>query len=175
MRSFSPHRYDDRMDRIWAPWRGEYVKKIPETKGCFLCEAAQGTDDRAALVAARRGRVFVVLNRYPVGNGHLMVCPYAHGGDLAALADDVLSEMMATARDLCGVLKEGLRAEGFNLGFNIGRVGGAGLADHLHLHVLPRWPGDANFMLVLNEARVINQSLDGLWEMLSERLAARWR
>lgn len=163
------------MDRIWAPWRGEYIRTLPEMKGCFLCAAAEGGDDRASLVLARRREVFVIVNKYPFVNGHLMVAPYAHGGDPAGLSDAVSAEMMTTARDLCAVLKESMRAEGFNMGLNAGRAGGAGLPDHLHLHVIPRWPGDTNFMPVLADTRVISQSLDALWEHLSGRLAEKWR
>ena len=163
------------MDRIWAPWRGEYIKSIPQMTGCFLCEAAKGPDDRAGLVVARRKEVFVVVNKYPFVNGHLMVAPYAHGGDPAGLPDAVAAEMMTTARDLCGIFRETMRAEGFNMGLNAGRAGGAGLPDHLHLHVIPRWPGDSNFMPVLADTRVISQSLDALWEFLSVRLADRWQ
>lgn len=163
------------MDRIWAPWRGEYVRSIPEMTGCFLCEAARGTDDRATLVLARRKETFVIMNKYPFVNGHLVVAPYAHGGETAGMTDAVAAEMMTTARDLCGVLKEAMRAEGFNIGLNAGRAGGAGVPDHLHLHVIPRWPGDMNFMPVLNDTRVISQSLDAVRELLAGKLADRWR
>ncbi len=163
------------MDRIWAPWRGEYVRSIPEMTGCFLCEAVRGADDRTSRVIARRKETFVILNRYPFANGHLMVAPYVHGGDVSGLSDGVLAEMMSTARDLCGILKEAMRAEGFNLGLNAGRVGGAGLPDHLHLHVVPRWPGDTNFMPLLADTRIISQSLDAVQELLSGKLADRWR
>lgn len=158
------------MDRLWAPWRGEYVKTIPYEKGCFLCDAVKGEDDRATLLVRRDKRSFVILNRYPYTNGHVMVAPYRHVPALTDLAPDELSELMTSARDACAVLKERMNAAGFNVGINIGRVGGAGLKDHLHLHVVPRWEGDANFMVLLGDARVISQSLDAQWELLREHL-----
>lgn len=163
------------MDRIWAPWRGPYVRAIPDATGCFLCEAVGQPDPRAALIVGRRREVFAIMNRYPFTTGHVMVAPFTHAAMLADLPETTLSELMVAARDLCAVLRDAFRAEGFNVGFNLGRAGGAGLKDHLHLHVIPRWPGDANFMVVLNDTRVINQSLEAQWEELSARLGEKWR
>ena len=117
----------------------------------------------------RRERTFVILNRYPFAGGHLMVCPYRHEGSLDALTEAEGAELMSTARKVVGVLRGAFKAHGFNLGVNLGRAGGAGLEGHLHMHEVPRWTGDTNFMPILNDVRVISQSLDEQWTLLKGR------
>ena len=153
---------------LWAPWRLAYVSRDEPDDGCFLCRAAQAdSPDRETLVVGRGNTCFCIMNRFPYNNGHLMVAPYRHEADLAALEDDECLEMMRTivaARDL---LASTVKAQGFNIGWNLGRCAGAGVEDHLHAHVVPRWSGDTNFMPVLADVKVIPQALDELWEQLS--------
>ena len=151
------------MKAIWAPWRMEYIRQ-PKTDGCFLCDIFNGTADRDNLVL-RRGRVCaLVMNRYPYNNGHLMVAPYRHVADLAALSDEERLEMMRLLDEGVRALKRAIRPDGFNLGINLGRVAGAGLDTHLHTHIVPRWNGDTNFMPVVGNVRVLPEALDITWE-----------
>jgi ATP adenylyltransferase len=146
---------------------------------CFLCRAAatydQAAVDRQLLVAARGRETMVVLNRYPYNNGHLMVAPRRHVAQLAEMTRDEHLECMDWIGRLTQVLGELLKAEGFNIGLNLNRVAGAGCPGHLHWHIVPRWNGDSNFMSVLAVTRVIPQSLDALWELLTEKLRAESR
>jgi ATP adenylyltransferase len=172
-------------DRLWAPWRLEYVtgsKSQPAPpeplewpaeadRNCFLCRAAAKYDvdssaDRCLMVVARRSWSLLVLNRYPYNNGHLLIAPQRHVGELTDMTGDEHLECMEVLARLTTVYRERLNAEGFNIGLNLGKVAGAGLPGHLHWHLVPRWAGDNNFMPVLAGTRVIPQSLDALWEML---------
>ena len=157
------------MDRLWAPWRMAYIDGMNDHGGhggCFLCAARDAEDDREALVFMRRPKAFAVLNRFPYNNGHTLVVPNAHKGDLADLADDELLALMTLTRDVMGVFKRILRPDGFNVGYNFGRTAGAGLPEHLHLHIVPRWNGDTNFMPVLGETKVIPQSLEDIYDRI---------
>ena len=162
------------MERLWAPWRLAYVASVkPPQAGdaCFICRGLAESDDRANLIAARLPHTVVVLNRFPYNNGHLLVAPRAHKGMLADLEPAEHLEMQQTLTRLVGVLAELMHPDGSNIGLNLGRVAGAGLPGHLHWHIVPRWNGDTNFMPVLTDARVISQSLDAFWEMLTARLS----
>jgi len=154
------------MDRIWAPWRLEYVSCPDKEDTCFLCEAADTADDRGRLVVWRGEQCMCVVNRWPYNNGHLMVAPYEHKADLDELTDEELLEMMHMLRRCKSALAASMNPAGFNLGLNLGTAAGAGVAGHLHWHIVPRWDGDTNFMPVLTDTRVIPQSLDALWELL---------
>jgi ATP adenylyltransferase len=177
------------LDRLWAPWRLEYVtgsepqESPPEPLAwipnadyeCFLCRAAASygsgsSADRKLRVVARGASAIVVLNRYPYNNGHLLVSPLRHVGDLNDLTRDENLECCDLLAKFTVVYREQLNAEGFNIGLNLGRVAGAGLPGHLHWHLVPRWAGDNNFMAVVGETRVIPQSLDALWEILQGAL-----
>lgn len=178
-------------ERLWAPWRLEYVtggasaepEPLPEPaawldgadRECFLCRAAaefgeSSAVDRRLLVAGRAPQTLVVLNRFPYNNGHLLVAPQRHVGQLGQLSPGEHAECMQWLVRLTDILSDRLRAEGFNIGLNLGRVAGAGLPGHLHWHLVPRWNGDHNFMTVTAGTRVIPQSLDALWELLTEAL-----
>ena len=160
------------MKAIWAPWRMEYIRQ-PKTDGCFLCDICTGTADRDNLVL-RRGRVCaLVMNRFPYNNGHLMVAPYRHVPDLAALTDDERLETMRMLDEGVRALKLAIRPDGFNLGINLGRVAGAGLDTHLHTHIVPRWNGDTNFMPVLADVKIVPQTLTELWDRLHAILGER--
>jgi ATP adenylyltransferase len=144
--------------QLWAPWRLEYIKRADEQPGCVFCDAAAG-DDKERLVVHRGVHAFVLLNKFPYSSGHLMVAAYRHVGELAGLTDDEALEIHQLAVEGVAALGEVYGPEGFNLGWNLGRVAGAGVVDHIHLHVVPRWAGDTNFMPVLADVKVLPEHL----------------
>ena len=158
------------MDALWAPWRMDYIQG-PRTSGCFLCAALAADADRDNLLLYRGATCAVMMNRFPYNNGHLMILPGRHIPDLAALTREERLGLMDLADRSVRVLQEAMRPDGFNLGYNLGRVAGAGLESHLHLHVVPRWSGDVNFMPVLAETKVIPQALTELYDQLRPRFA----
>lgn len=155
---------------LWAPWRAEYIRSLsdpPEEMGCFLCDyAAQADHDAENFVVCRPSGVLAVLNRYPYTNGHLLIAPLRHIGDFTALDPDELSALGRLVRDSVAMLERAVGAHGYNVGMNLGRCAGAGLPDHLHWHVVPRWNGDTNFMSTVGTARVIAESLEAVHERL---------
>ena len=169
-------------ETLWAPWRLEFIKggapgPLPEEidhllpgaqADCFLCRAVPEGDDRRRLVVGRGEHVVWVLNRYPYNNGHMLVSPKRHVGRLDELSDAEHLELMQTVTRLVGRLEGLLNAEAFNVGLNLGRAAGAGLPGHLHWHIVPRWSGDTNFMPSIAGTRVIPQSLEALWELLTQ-------
>ena len=157
-------------ERLWAPWRLDYIRG-PKPDQCIFCRAAAAEDDRAAHVVARGERCFVVLNAYPYNNGHLMVSPYEHVPSIEELDDSALLELMHLTRRSLATVRDAYSPEGFNIGINQGKVAGAGVEEHVHLHVVPRWGADTNFMPVIGSTRVLPQSLDDSWEELSRRFA----
>ena len=151
---------------IWAPWRIEYIRSEKEATGCILCRAAGAPEDRAALVLLRGKSAFALLNRYPYNSGHLMVSPYRHVPELDALADDELTDLMRMVQRCVAILRRLMKPEGFNIGMNLGRAAGAGIEDHVHVHIVPRWIGDTNCMPVLADTRVVPQALLDTWAEL---------
>jgi ATP adenylyltransferase len=158
------------MDYLWTPWRYQYITASGDPGECVFCVAGRAGDDRAHLVVYRGAHNFVILNRFPYTSGHVMVVPYAHVADLEGLPDETLAELTRLARDAAGNLRKVYRPEGLNLGMNLGKCAGAGIAGHLHMHILPRWTGDTNFMTVVSETRVLPEDLETTWE----RLKAVW-
>ncbi len=158
---------------LWAPWRMEFIR-AEKPKGCIFCEfpAAPPSQDRGNLVVHRSTHAFTCLNRYPYNSGHLMVIPRAHVSDLAALPADAHVDLQDELRRAIAVLKKVYAPEGMNVGMNLGKAGGAGIADHLHWHVVPRWVGDNNFMPVMADQRVVVEALDEAWARLSAGFAA---
>jgi ATP adenylyltransferase len=156
------------VDYLWTPWRYQYVTggQTPSSGDCVFCAAARGDDDRESLIVHRAQRNFVILNRFPYTNGHVMVVPLQHVSTLEGLPDEALTEMMLLARDVEKHLRTLYRPDGLNVGLNIGRSAGAGIADHIHMHVLPRWIGDTNFMTVTGETRVLPETLEVTYERL---------
>jgi ATP adenylyltransferase len=150
---------------LWAPWRIEYIRG-PKAGECIFCAAAANRDSGSDQVVATAETCFMMLNAFPYASGHVMVAPYRHVGELEALDDAELLEVMLLARRAVAALRDVMAPDGFNAGFNIGEVAGAGYADHLHLHVVPRWRGDTNFMPVLGGTRVISQALEETREAL---------
>ena len=157
------------MERLWAPWRLEYVQTADEQEGCVFCAAAGG-DDESHLVVHRGERAFVLLNKFPYTSGHLLVAPYRHGAGFAELDDAEALEVHRLATDGIAALAAVYSPDGHNVGWNIGRVAGAGIVDHAHLHVVPRWSGDTSFMPVLADVKVIPEHLADS----RRRLAAAW-
>jgi ATP adenylyltransferase len=153
------------MDRLWAPWRLEYIQG-PEEGGCIFCVGSECVDDQKRLVVVRGEHSFVIMNRYPYSNGHLMVSPYRHLSDMADLGTDEVQEMHQLMVRSQAVLRHVCAAQGFNVGWNLGPVAGAGIADHIHMHIVPRWQGDSNFMPILAETRVIPQHIEKTYALL---------
>ena len=170
-------------EQLWAPWRLAYISGHQEEKkpapatllpggdpDCFICQAAAGDDDRGRLVVQHGRCSLTMLNRYPYSNGHLLVAPVRHVARLDQLEAAEQLNLVQTVSQMIGLLERTIRAEGFNVGLNLGRVAGAGLPGHVHWHIVPRWLGDTNFMPTLAGIRVIPQSLEALWEVLTEAL-----
>jgi ATP adenylyltransferase len=147
------------LKRLWAPWRLEYIQSADEQEGCFLCDAAASDDDKAHLVVHRGERAFVLLNKFPYAAGHLLVAPYRHGCSFDDLDDGEALEIHRLGAKGLAALRGVYAPQGFNVGWNIGRVAGAGVPEHAHLHVVPRWKGDTNFMPVLGDVKVIPEHL----------------
>ena len=165
------------LDRLWAAWRGTYVSEaMARDDGCFLCAIAELGDDEvvsvATLVLERTEHTITVMNLYPYGSGHLLVTPRRHEGELEMLSYDEAQALMVAQRRAVVALKAAYTCEGINLGANLGRAAGAGVPDHLHVHVLPRWSGDTNFMTAIAETRVIPESLETGWTKLREHWPA---
>ena len=157
------------MDKIYAPWRYKYIKEVVSNNSdddCLFCEVFKKQNDKENLILYRGERVYVMINRYPYNNGHLMVIPYRHIPDIDKLNDEENLEAMKFLSYSIKVLKDKFSAEGFNIGLNIGRIAGAGIAGHIHFHIVPRWSGDTNFMPVLTDTKVISQSLEESWDIL---------
>jgi ATP adenylyltransferase len=144
--------------QLWAPWRLEYIQSADDQPGCVFCLAAAG-DDENGLVVNRGKRAFVLLNRFPYSSGHVLAAPYRHEAGLGQLDDAEALELHGLAVDAIEALGTAMRPDGFNVGWNLGRVAGAGLVDHVHLHVVPRWSGDTNFMPVLADVKVMPEHL----------------
>ena len=156
---------------LWAPWRMAYVG-APKTPGCIFCTALTADDQRAALVLAQRPAL-VMLNRFPYASGHLMVAPHRHVADLSVLPPDDFQTLMGVLQRAATLVADAYHPEGMNIGLNLGAAAGAGVADHLHWHIVPRWGGDTNFMPMLADVRVIPEHLDATYERL-QPLFAPW-
>ncbi len=153
------------MDHMWAPWRIDYVVSEKPDQ-CVLCEKRDSDDDQANYVLYRGRHSFVLLNTFPYNSGHVMVVPYRHVSNLTDLSVEEVSELMQIAQGCVAGLAEGLHTEGANLGMNIGRAAGAGIDDHIHLHIVPRWSGDTNYMTAVANMRVVPQLLEESAEQL---------
>ena len=154
------------MDYLWTPWRYQYVTSPGQPHDCVFCAAVKTSDDKAPLVVHRGAHNFIIVNRFPYTSGHIMVVPHQHVATLEELSDETLVELIRLARACEKRLRAVYRPEGLNLGMNIGHSAGAGIAGHVHLHVLPRWTGDTNFMTVVGETRVVPEDLEATWEKL---------
>jgi len=159
------------MDYLWTPWRYRYIADASKDEGCIFCDALAANDDAKTHIVFRGAKNFVLLNRFPYTSGHVMVVPYTHVAELSATEPDTLADMMRIAQRVQSALEKTYHPQGYNLGMNLGRAAGAGVVGHLHLHVLPRWSGDANFMTVIGETRVEPEDLSTTWEKLRKALA----
>jgi ATP adenylyltransferase len=157
------------MERLWTPWRRAFIEgATADTQaGCFLCTKPAEHDDRANLILWRGERAYVLMNLYPYNSGHLMIAPYAHTGDLATLESATAQEIMTFTQRCVGVLQQAYRPEGFNIGMNLGQPAGAGVPDHLHVHTVPRWTGDTNFMPIVAGTKVLHETLDQTYARLA--------
>jgi ATP adenylyltransferase len=155
--------------QLWAPWRLEYIEHADAQGGCVFCDAVAG-DDEHRLVVHRGGQAFALLNKFPYASGHLMIASYRHVGELSDLTDEEVIEVHRLAERGLAALAEVYSPQGYNLGWNLGRIAGAGIVGHVHLHVVPRWAGDTNFMPVLADVKVLPEHL----HETRRRLAAAW-
>jgi len=158
------------MDYLWTPWRYAYVSSADKSVECVFCDAPKEDDDKA-LIVHRGEHCYVILNRYPYTPGHVMIVPYMHLDELQKLAGEAANEIMVLSQRMESVLRELYRPDGINLGMNIGKAAGAGIAGHIHMHVLPRWVADANFISVVGETRVLPETLEVTWGRISAALA----
>ncbi len=160
------------MDRIWAPWRKKYVTHKKEGKGCLFCRARKSPSkkDQKNLLLHRSSHSFIILNLYPYNNGHLMVAPNRHVATLDRLTDRERLDLLKLLDVSQRILKKAIHPQGFNIGINLGRTGGAGVPGHIHIHVVPRWGGDTNFMPIIGKTKVISDSLENVYRALSRLL-----
>ena len=158
------------MDYLWTPWRYAYVSTAEKAAGCVFCEAAKAGDDRKVLIVHRGQHCFVILNMYPYTPGHVMIVPYAHLDELRKLPPEAAGEMMALSQRMESLLRDLYTPDGINLGMNIGKAAGAGIAGHIHMHVLPRWVADANFVSVVCETRILSETLEETWKRMTAAL-----
>lgn len=155
------------MERLWAPWRLEYIKSTQDDEEeCIFCQKPKETDDKKNLIVYRSNLSFVIMNKFPYNNGHLMVVPYIHEADLTKFTDDVLLDMQHLLQLSLKALNDTMNPHGINIGVNLGRSAGAGIVDHLHYHIVPRWDGDTNYMPVLAGTKVISEALEDSWQKL---------
>jgi len=157
------------MYRLWAPWRIRYIMRKKE-EGCIFCDKPQEKKDEENYILLRGKTSFVILNTYPYNNGHLMIAPYRHIASIEEMRPEESIEIMELASRMVKLLKEVMQPEGFNIGMNLGRAAGAGIEDHLHLHIVPRWVGDYNFMPLLSKTKVIPEALEESYKKLKEKL-----
>ena len=153
------------MKKLWAPWRIEYIRS-PKEDGCIFCDKPAGDNDREDLILYRGEKVFILMNLYPYNNAHLMLAPYIHVDNTKELDADTYKEIMVLADQSMAILKETMDAQGFNFGANIGAAAGAGIKEHIHFHIVPRWAGDTNFMPVLGHTKVEVLGLQECYDLL---------
>ena len=156
------------MEHIWSPWRYKYIAAADSQPGCVLCRVQEEGKDRENLIVHRGRLNFIILNLFPYTSGHLMIVPYEHTPSLAGTGEAVTTEMMELAKRTQEALETEYRPDGFNIGLNLGRSAGAGIAGHLHMHVVPRWHGDANFVSIVGETRVLPEDLETTYDKLKK-------
>ena len=157
------------MRTLWAPWRIEYIRS-PKHDGCIFCDFPKENNDRDRLILHRGGHAFIIMNNYPYNPGHVMIAPYRHVGKWEELNDEELLEIMKLSQLMVKALKRAMNPDGFNMGVNLGRVAGAGIDSHVHLHIVPRWNGDTNFMPVVSDTKVIPQSIRESYDELRKAI-----
>ena len=160
------------MDYLWTPWRYAYVTGAEKATGCIFCEAPKAGDDEKARIVYRGEHCYIILNTFPYTPGHVMIVPYAHLDELHKLPAQAAHELVDLSQKTETVLRDQYRPDGVNLGMNIGKAAGAGVAGHIHMHVLPRWVADSNFVSVVGETRVLPEALDVTWKKLKSALGS---
>lgn len=163
------------MKFLWAPWRIRFILDHMGSSRCVFCDLPKTGDDPKSLILGRSKHTFAILNKYPYNSGHLMIVPFQHTADLGALSPDELLDIHQCIRDSIRIVQGVMSPQGFNVGMNLGAAGGAGIRDHLHYHVVPRWTGDTNYMPVLADVKVLPESLDETFTRLSPHFARLWR
>lgn len=158
------------MNKIWAPWRIAYIKNIKKEKGCLFCRAFKSSQDKKNLVFMRSNHCIAMLNLYPYNNGHILIAPNRHIKYIELLNNEELLDLMATAAKIKTILDKILRPQGYNIGMNLGKIAGAGIDKHLHMHIVPRWSADTNFMPTVSDAKIISQSLDALYKEITKNI-----
>lgn len=161
------------MKHLWSPWRMTYIEKHEKVSGCVFCNAQAKADSAENLIAFRGKNAYVILNRYPYTSGHLMVIPFAHKSNLEELDSDTRTEMIELTSRCTTILRKVYRTESFNVGINIGEAAGAGVLGHVHIHIVPRWAGDTNFMSSVSETRVLPESLEDTYRRVREAFETR--
>lgn len=159
-------------ERLWAPWRLAYIEHADEAGGCVFCDKPAEAKDEENLVLHRGATAFVIMNRFPYSNGHMMVAPYRHTANLADLEEAEMLEMFELVRDGTEWLRRAFSPQGFNIGANLGRAAGAGIEGHLHIHIVPRWVGDVNYMAVIGDTRVIPEALADTYRRLRSAISS---
>lgn len=158
------------MDKLWAPWRIKYIRTNPKKKSCLFCSIKKSKGDRRNLVVFRSKLCFVTLNLFPYNNGHLMISPYRHISSISDLTNEETLDLVKSASLMQKILDRVIKPQGYNIGINSGRVAGAGITGHLHIHLVPRWQGDTNFMPVFSQTKVVSQSLEELYSILDKAI-----
>lgn len=161
------------MDKLWAPWRMRYIKKIYTRRKCIFCEALKSKNPKKHFLLLKTPHSMALLNIFPYNNGHLMVAPKKHTGDLGKLSPKELVDVMNTVSKMIILLKRILKPDGFNIGMNIGKSAGAGITSHLHIHIVPRWIGDTNFITVCSDTKIISQGLEELYSQIKKCLRTK--
>jgi ATP adenylyltransferase len=157
------------VDYLWTPWRYAYIKDADRATGCIFCEKPKEKDDARNLIVHRARHCFIILNAFPYTSGHAMIVPYQHTDQLASLEKSASEEMMALMQKMEAIFRDLYHPEGINLGMNIGKAAGAGIAGHVHMHILPRWTADSNFMTVVAETRILPESLEQTYQRMREK------
>ncbi len=157
------------MENLWAPWRIKYIESVDNSQGCIFCDKWEENKDKENLILKRGKVVYVIMNLFPYNNGHLMIVPKRHTSQIGDLSDDEKLEMFKLMEMSLSTLQEALNPQGFNMGMNIGRVAGAGIEEHVHLHIVPRWKGDTNFMPIIGDTKVISEGLEETYRRLTEK------
>jgi len=153
------------LERLWAPWRMTFIKG-PKPSGCIFCVKPGENNDAGNFILYKGKKSFIIMNIYPYNHSHLMVCPYEHAAGIDLLSQDTANAMMEDVQDTVRILKEAFQPDGFNIGVNMGKAAGAGIEDHVHIHIVPRWAGDTNFMPLLAEVRAMPEHLESTYEKL---------
>ena len=156
------------MDTLWSPWRIKYITDTKKPDRCVFCSAPEESDGPNNLILHREKNTYVIMNRYPYNNGHLMIVPFEHTADMNSLSPEVRAELMEQVNIAVNKLKQIYKPQGFNIGINLGSAAGAGIAEHMHIHIVPRWNGDTNFISTVGETRVLPEELEATYQRLAE-------